>query len=93
MVLLVHKNKSKDESKYENKKDKNKKGEKDDERKDKNGAKPWGCKRERERERERESYTLVNKGKSAVLLSIQRNLKNENKFKHRLFIYVHFLCT
>ena len=89
MVLLVHKNKSKDESKYENKKDKNKKGEKDDERKDKNGAKPWGCKRERERE----SYTLVNKGKSAVLLSIQRNLKNENKFKHRLFIYVHFLCT
>ena len=49
--------------------------------------------RERERERERESYTLVNKGKSAVLLSIQRNLKNENKFKHRLFIYVHFLCT
>ena len=47
----------------------------------------------RERERERESYTLVNKGKSAVLLSIQRNMKNENKFKHRLFIYVHFLCT
>ena len=47
----------------------------------------------RERERERESYTLVNKRKSAVLLSIQRNMKNENKFEHRLFSYVHFLCT
>ena len=33
------------------------------------------------------SYTLNN---SAVLLSI---LKYRNKIKHRLFIYVHFLCT
>ena len=47
----------------------------------------------RERERERESYTLVNKIKSAVLFSILRNMKKENKFEHRLFIYVHFLCT
>ena len=47
----------------------------------------------RERERERESYTLVNKGKSAVLFTVPMNTKNEKNFKHRLFIYVHFLCT
>ena len=45
------------------------------------------------RERERESYTLVNKRKSAVLFGILRNMKNGNKLEHRLFIYVHFLCT
>ena len=44
-------------------------------------------------ERERESYTLVNKGKSAVLFVVLRNTKNEKNFEHRLFIYVHFLCT
>ena len=43
--------------------------------------------------REKKSYTLVNKGKSAVLFVVLRNTKNEKNFEHRLFIYVHFLCT
>ena len=92
MVLLVH-------NKNANKNEKRRKEEKDDRQRDKNGGKPWYCTHThthththvslQTNEQINNGYTLSN---SAVLLSILKNINNK-RHKHRLFSYVHFLCT